>query len=388
MDNYDLSNLPLLGHCADSGENHPWLTDQENRRATFSRRPTTITTPEQAERQQPPSTGDEQITEQEQRVLADFDISFSLDNVDPLVLDEPVVGEPEDPFAALAAYRPLTFDDNSQNYAVELGLGLLEGFTDLAYEDITDVVVAEPEENDIPELFMQPEQRKQSEQSLGESEKGIVVPDSANSDTVPSMRSRKRRAPEPENAVIGEIPESAIKESQRGSMRPTKKRQKLNGTDTELLSLSRGTATRRQFSTMPAKSAMPKKSATPQKSTAQNPDESFKERVKKETAKWVVRLKRGIRKRFMCGYANCGDTFQNFSNLRSHIFSHTGISMYKCTYPKCGDSHYFRDTVQLQRHIQTRHTHEKPHHCTLCDKRFGRSDTYKRHMFRLHKLKL
>ena len=129
MDNYDLSNLPLLGHCADSRENHPWLTDQENRRATFSRRSTTITTPEQAERQQPPSTGDEQITEQEQRVLADFDISFSLDIVDPSVLDEPVVGEPEDPFAALAAYRPLTFDDNSQNYAVELGLGLLEGFT-------------------------------------------------------------------------------------------------------------------------------------------------------------------------------------------------------------------------------------------------------------------
>ena len=71
---------------------------------------------------------------------------------------------------------------------------------------------------------MQPEQRKQSKQPLGESEKGIVVPESANSDTVPSMRSRKRRAPEPENAVIGEIPESAIKESQRGSMRPTKKK--------------------------------------------------------------------------------------------------------------------------------------------------------------------
>ena len=42
MDNYDLSNLPLLGHCEDAGGRHPWLTDEENRQATFSRRSETL----------------------------------------------------------------------------------------------------------------------------------------------------------------------------------------------------------------------------------------------------------------------------------------------------------------------------------------------------------
>ena len=113
MDNYDLSNLPLLGHCEDSGEHHPLLTDEENRRATFSGRSTTVTTSEQAERQQPPPTGDAQIPEQ--RALADFDISLASNVSTPLIVGEPVVDESEDPFAALAAYRSLAFDDDSQH---------------------------------------------------------------------------------------------------------------------------------------------------------------------------------------------------------------------------------------------------------------------------------
>ena len=147
MNNYDLTNShQSVGQSADAGERRPMLTNEQNRRATFSRRSTTVSTPEQAE-QQLPSTGDEQIPEQS--VLADFDISFSLDIIDPLTVDEP-----EDPFGALATYRPVTFDDNSKNQALcELGLGsgLLEGFT---VEDLTDVK-AEPEGNDFLE---QPEQ--------------------------------------------------------------------------------------------------------------------------------------------------------------------------------------------------------------------------------------
>ena len=72
MDNYDLSNLPLLCYGADFGEHHPWLMDEENRSMTFSGRSVTVTTTEQAERQQLPSTGDERRPEQ--RVLADFEM--------------------------------------------------------------------------------------------------------------------------------------------------------------------------------------------------------------------------------------------------------------------------------------------------------------------------
>ena len=64
MDNYDLSIKPLLVHCADSGENSPFLTAEENRRATFARRSATITTSEQTELQRVPLISDEQIPEQ------------------------------------------------------------------------------------------------------------------------------------------------------------------------------------------------------------------------------------------------------------------------------------------------------------------------------------
>ena len=46
MDNYDLSSLSFLGECADSGEHHSWLTDEQNKQATFLGRSATATTPE------------------------------------------------------------------------------------------------------------------------------------------------------------------------------------------------------------------------------------------------------------------------------------------------------------------------------------------------------
>ena len=371
MDNYDLSNLPLLGHCADSGEHHPWLTDEENRRATFSRRPVTVIKSEQAERQQILSTGDEQISQQ--KALADFDISSPLGIFDSLITEEP-----EDPFAALAAYRPLTSDDNPQHPSVsELGLGsgFLEGFTaedltDLAAEDLSDVVLAEPEGDDVLKL---------PEQSQGESDTaGIIIPESANPDTDTDKRSGKRRAPEPRNLVIGDLPESIIKESSRRSSRLARKRQKLDSTDTEFLPLPQETATESQAANMPEKSANSRK-----KTIRQDSDESLRNRVNEETNKWIVEHE-GLGKRFMCSYPNCGFIFSSRYNLQEHIFGHIHTSLYRCTYPECSDTPYFRDSVQLQRHIQSQHTHEKPYHCTLCDKRFGRLDSYKKHMLRIH----
>ena len=380
MNNYDLTNShQSVGQSADTGERHPMLMDEQNRRATFSRRSTTVSTPEQAE-QQLPSTGYEQIPEQS--VLADFDISFSLDIVEPLTVDEP-----EDPFASLAAYRPVTFDDNSKNQALcELGLGsgLLEGFTvedltDLAAEDITDVVMAELE-NDGLEPLVQPERRKQPEQPQRESEKGIVVPESANPDTVSGNRSDKRRAPEPENVVTEDIPESASKESQRRSMRLIKKRQKLDTTETKFLPLPQGTATSRQAAAV----LMPENSAASRNYIGQSPDQSLQERVEEETDKLII-VRENVRGRFMCGYPGCGRTYKIACRLKAHIFSHIRISVFKCNYPVCAEACYFRDATALQRHVLSRHSSEKPYLCTICDKRFKRLDTYKRHMRNIHR---
>ena len=368
MDNYDLSNLLLLADYADTREHHPRLTDEENRRATFSGRSATVGTSEQVERQQLPSTGDEQIPEQ--RVLANFDIS----SASTTSAAATTVDEPEDPFAALAAYAAraayhyqlLTFkDDTGQPLNSNLGL-----FGNI--NTSTEAVLTELERNDVVEF---------SEQSQYESDtQGIIIPEITIPDTVSDKRSGRRCAPEPRNVVIGDLPESVINESSRRPDRLTRKRQKLDSTDTESLPLLRGTTTESQAA------AMPEKSATSRKNTKrQGPDESLRKRVKKETNKWIVECKNSSAgERFMCSYPDCGYTSSKRGNLEVHIFRHTGISLFKCHYPEYSDAPYFRSSFNLRRHELTIHTHEQPYHCVSCNMRFRRSDTYKRHMFIRH----
>ena len=378
MDNYDLSNLPLLGHCADSGEHHPWLTDQENRRATFSRRSTTVNTLDQTELQQLSLAYEEQTSEQ--KTLADFDISLVPTNPDPLIVDVP-----EDPFAALAAYQSLTFEDEPR-YPSTTELCLFEGFT--AESLLNVVVLAKTDKNDCPELSVQPEQLEQSEPSVQPEQpqdkldaKGISIPESANPDTVSGKRSGKRCAPEPRNVVIGEVPESAIKKSQYGSKRLTKKRQKLDSTEIKIVPLPQGVVTIGRSVTKPARSASSKHDA------AQNPNASLEKRVKRETEKWIAVSVGGKgRKKYLCSYPDCGLTTPSLGNIKAHIFTHIRISKHKCTYSGCVKRGYFRDSSALQRHIQAQHTHEKPYHCTLCDKRYARLDTYKAHLSNIHKI--
>ena len=363
MDNYDLSNLSPSGHCADSGEHHPRLTEEQSGRATFSKRSATFSTLDQAGLQQLSLTHEEQFSEQ--RVLADFNISLLPNTPDRATFDEP-----GDPFAELAAYQPLTFDDNPQHPSVsELGLsmGLFEDLTaqelnDLVAEELTDVVAAqEPEGNDVFEQSGQPE-KSQSESDTH----GIIIPESTTPDTVSEKLRGKRRALEPGNVPLRGISKSSIersielrpRKSPRRSKRLPKKRQKLDSTDLE----------------------------TSQKHTRrQDPDEILQERVNKETEKWIVK-REGVEKRYMCSYPNCGYTFVHLCHLKTHIFRHTHISTYKCTYPGCSDSKYFRNITDLQRHVRKNHTYEEPYSCELCIMRFGRSDSYKRHMRIVHKL--
>ena len=238
MDNYNLSNLPHLGDSADSAESHLGLTAEQNRQATFSGRSATFDTLDQTELQLLLTYYEEQLSVQ--RVIADFDISLL-----PSTRHRATSDEPADPFAALAAYQTPTFDDNSQHPSDSEpgpGSGFLEGFT---AGDLTDVQ-AEPEGNDFLE---------QPEQSQDESDtQGIVIPESTIPDTVSDKRSGKRRAPDPKDMVILDLPESVINKSSRRSDRLTGKRQKLASTDTKflplLLPLPRGKATESQAATV------------------------------------------------------------------------------------------------------------------------------------------
>ena len=344
MDNYYLSNLLLLADSADTRERHPRLTDEQNRWATFSRRSPIVSTTEQAE-QQLPSTGDGQIPEQ--RVLADFDISIASSIPAPLMVDQPVVDEPEDPFAALAAYQPRTFDDDTQQ-PLESNLGLLGN------SNTSEAVLAEPDGNDVHEP---------PEQSQGESDaKGISTPESAISDTI----SGKRRAYEPESSIKKSI-DPHFQESSRRFDQPTIKRRKLDGTEAESLLLPRGIATRSQYV------ATLVKTTASQKNTEQSPEQSLRDRIKKETEQWIVRLERSVKRRYVCGYPSCGLTFPKIGNIKNHIFRHTGISTYQCTYPECAVKPYFRNNAELQRHMRTYHTKKRPHLCTTGNRRHGRS---------------
>ena len=354
MDNYDLSNLLLLADWADTRKRHPRQTDEQNSRETLSRRSPTVSTTEQAE-QQLPSTGDEQIPRQ--RVLADFDISMVSNIPAPLIVDEP-----EDPFAALAAYQPRTFDDDTQQ-PLKSNLGLLGN------GNTSEAVLAELGGNDVHE----PPEQSQSESDA----KGISIPESAMSATV----SGERRASEPESSIKKSIDPHFQKPSRRFDQ-PTIKRRKLDSTEAEFLLLPRAIATRSRCAVMLVKST------ASQKNTRRGPDQSLRDRIKKESEPWIVKLERGVERRYMCSYPNCGLTYTRLGDLKKHIFNHIHISTYKCTYPECGDNRYFRDNTNLQRHVQSYHKKEKPHLCTLCDRRFGRLDTYKRHMRIVHLLDL
>ena len=378
MDNYDLWNShQLVGNCSDAGGRHPWLTDEQNRRAIFTRPSVIVSTAEQTELQRPLSTDEEQLSEQ--KVLADFDISLL-----PSTRDRAKFDKPKDPFASLATYRPFTFEDDSR-YPPESETRLFKGFTagdiaDLAAEGLADVLTAEPEGSDVLELLMQPEQLKQPERSQGESDaSGIIIPESANPDNVSGQRSTKWHAFKPKNVLIGDRLESVIHETPHRSDRLTEKRQKLDSANTEFSSLSRAMVAKSQSA------AMPENSVVTEQNTEQKPDESLQERVKRETEKWIVRLEPDAQKRFKCGYENCGETFGKRAYIRKHIFTHIRISVHKCTYPECSDKPYFSTASSLQRHVDSRHTIMKPHRCRFCNKRFGRLFSCKRHMLAVHK---
>ena len=133
---------------------------------------------------------------------------------------------------------------------------------------------------------------------------------------------------------------------------------------------------------------MPKKSATSRKHIKrQDPDEFLRRRIKEETNRWIVECKGSSEGAwFMCGHPGCGWTCSTRGNLQVHIFRHTDISLFRCHYPECSDAPYFRSSSELRQHELLHHNKEKPYHCTLCNKRFRRSDTYKSHIRNIHKM--
>ena len=88
---------------------------------------------------------------------------------------------------------------------------------------------------------------------------------------------------------------------------------------------------------------------------------------------------------YQCGYPGCGKMFLSTGHLRSHIFQHTLVSDYRCTYPECGPDAYFSNSGELRRHISRVHLQKKRELiCEVCHRRLGSSKAMKAHALREH----
>ena len=255
MDNYIFLNLAFVGDSVDSGVYHDSrLTEEQNRRTTFARRSTIVSTPDQAERQQLLSTSDETISEQ--KSLADFDVSSSSPNIlDPLVVDEPAVNESEDPFATFAAYyQTLTFNDDDTQPLLSSNPSL---FGDI---NRSGAVHAE------------------SEQPQGEFDPaGIIISEGATPDTVSDKRSGRQRASLPRSSAR-ESTDQQVHDSlfSRFKTLVKKRRRKLECKETELLVPPQATEARIESA------ASPETSPTSRENIGPNMDKSLRDRPGKK----------------------------------------------------------------------------------------------------------
>lgn len=80
--------------------------------------------------------------------------------------------------------------------------------------------------------------------------------------------------------------------------------------------------------------------------------------------------------KFKC--QRCSKSFRRKQEYKQHLKYHSGEKVYRCHFDGCEMK--FVVKRDLTRHIKFKHTHEKPHKCTLCSYTCVLASTLKRHM--------
>ena len=104
------------------------------------------------------------------------------------------------------------------------------------------------------------------------------------------------------------------------------------------------------------------------------------------TDKWIIYIG-GKNKLFKCGYDGCGKTYTEKKSLRRHFISHIGDSQFRCYTGDCTGEIRYCDSQALARHINIKHTMERPFKCNICNNRFVSIYNLIRHRRDVHSVK-
>ena len=76
----------------------------------------------------------------------------------------------------------------------------------------------------------------------------------------------------------------------------------------------------------------------------------------------------------------CQKGFTQLSHLECHLKTHTGVRDFACAH--C--NYKTNDRSHLKKHVIAKHTHDHPHHCPVCQKGFNIPDRMKKHIASNH----